>query len=1097
MLTNYFKIGQKLNFLPVNEEPQNKVVGVKYGLMTVMMFFLFLGNAFSQVSTYTFSQSSGTYTSITGGTVSASGAALDDGIVSVTLPTAFVYNGISVTTVGFSPNGYLIMGNTTSHGYTPLSSTSTSNGVISAMGVDMVSSGATSEQRWEQIGNEIIFQWKDFKRYNATAFTDENFSFQIRLNTTTKVITFVYNGATTVNVSTTRIPQVGLRGTANTDYLARRLTTTVPDAAPAWNDTAAATSNAHNVRFTSTAACYPAAGQTFTWTPPTPPSCSAPTALTVTDIQTVTVDLAWTAPVSGTPASYDWEIRTSGAGGSGATGLAASGNVTAPTVTVNDASGLTENTAYNLYVRTNCTGGDGSSTWAGPVAFTTKKSCPTGLGAGSLTVSLPYSATGLTNSGAGNNVTATNVACVSGSANYYGAEDKTYIFTPSSTGVHTILLTTATDDDAGIMLYQGCPFTTGSTCVANAQSTTGLTRTLTPTLTSGVTYYLVVDNWTAPAFIASYSLSITPPASCEVPTGITVSDITGTTADLTWVAPSSGTPDTYDWEVRTSGAGGSGATGLVASGNVTAPTVTVNDVAGLSSKTAYSVYVRTNCASGAGSSVWAGPINFTTSLDCASAIALTSNTPVTSGNLATAGSAYSVSACGFSTPGNEALYSYTAPVSGVYTLNISSVNSGSGYIDYFFKDSAAGCGSTGWTCIDDNNAVGTDTFTLVGGVTYFILLDAESAASTANHTFSVDAPSAPSCVAAPTSPTNGGNSCSATTTLSWSAVSTATSYDVYLDSVLVSDNQTGTTYATSVADGAHTWSVVPSNAIGDATGCADFTFTKLPTPEGDIFANSIDLGIISASTTVEGDNQSSNCWNNDYTTSSTPGNSLARPGNDVFFKFEITECGSSLILGTCTSSFDTYIHVLDSTGTRIGGDDDSCSTPNDTGSLTTGLVLAPGIYYVVVEGYGSTDFGTFTLDFNYTAGTPIPTWYADVDGDTYGDDNVSATGCTAPVGYVAVNGDCNDNNGAVHPGATEVCYDGIDNNCDGNIDEGCTPIVTVVQGSQCGSTLATIDQYIYANLVSGAQGYRFRVTDMTTMQVQTIDKALRVFQLTQ
>ncbi len=65
------------------------------------------------------------------------------------------------------------------------------------------------------------------------------------------------------------------------------------------------------------------------------------------------------------------------------------------------------------------------------------------------------------------------------------------------------------------------------------------------------------------------------------------------------------------------------------------------------------------------------------------------------------------------------------------------------------------------------------------------------------------------------------------------------------------------------------------------------------------------------------------------------------------------------------------------------------------------------------------------------------TWFADTDGDGFGDERTTTDACAAPAGYLADAGDCDDGDGAVHPDATEVC-DGVDNNCDTGIDNAAT-----------------------------------------------------------
>ncbi len=60
-------------------------------------------------------------------------------------------------------------------------------------------------------------------------------------------------------------------------------------------------------------------------------------------------------------------------------------------------------------------------------------------------------------------------------------------------------------------------------------------------------------------------------------------------------------------------------------------------------------------------------------------------------------------------------------------------------------------------------------------------------------------------------------------------------------------------------------------------------------------------------------------------------------------------------------------------------------------------------------------------------------WYADLDSDGYGDPTVSTAACLAPDGYVANATDCDDSNASYHPGAPESCTDAHDYNCDGSV----------------------------------------------------------------
>lgn len=115
----------------------------------LLSFFILLTSFFvnSQVSSYTFGSSTGTYTPIAGGTNAdnfttwTNTVFFDDGVYAPqSIGFNFTYEGSVFTTFGISQNGFIILGSTpTGTDYTPISDSANS---ISPMGNDLIGRGS-------------------------------------------------------------------------------------------------------------------------------------------------------------------------------------------------------------------------------------------------------------------------------------------------------------------------------------------------------------------------------------------------------------------------------------------------------------------------------------------------------------------------------------------------------------------------------------------------------------------------------------------------------------------------------------------------------------------------------------------------------------------------------------------------------------------------------------------------------------------------------------------------------------------------------------------------------------------------------------------
>jgi hypothetical protein len=109
---------------------------------------------------------------------------------------------------------------------------------------------------------------------------------------------------------------------------------------------------------------------------------------------------------------------------------------------------------------------------------------------------------------------------------------------------------------------------------------------------------------------------------------------------------------------------------------------------------------------------------------CASITSIPACGSTVTANLNLVGGVWLFGACGSLTLGQELIYSFTAPATGSYTLNV--VGSAGGTVDFFWRQATSGCDSLGWNCIGAFNNSGSYTaLSFSAGTEYYILLDPE------------------------------------------------------------------------------------------------------------------------------------------------------------------------------------------------------------------------------------------------------------------------------------------------------------------------------------------------------------------------------------
>src|SRR5690606_29045607 len=512
--------------------------------------------------------------------------------------------------------------------------------------------------------------------------------------------------------------------------------------------------------------------------------CPSPYGLGATDITEDSAVLEWSG--SGV---FDIEYGMTGFTPTQNPTNASTTGVTSP-FTLTD---LTPGTTYQYYVRQDCGVDDGFSDWVGPFTFTTlcatltpptatqsftgyTGAAPATLACWSEAIgSLDSALTGTTSSWMNQayNYNYDTTGGVNGTAAYinlYGTDNEWIISPPVDLGDGSTLYQleydvsitpwtgTSTLTSMGEKFVKVVVSTDGGATWSSANviqtydnnnipGDGGLTEYIPLVGYSGVVKFGFYAHSTSTTndsrfYIDNWRVIVAP--DCAVPTGVTSSNVTFSTADLSWV----GTGESFDIEYGVAGFTPSGTPNV---SGVTTTNYTLGSGVGeeLVSGTTYHYYVRQYCNTDDGYSSWVGPFVFSVPMlgeDCGAPIVIdalpytvTDDTANYGDNPAIEGTP-GASGCGSTSSylnGNDVVYSYTADFDGSVKVSLTPTGN---YAGIFAYDS---CQNIGVNCIGgavagfSTNEIGFE-LPVEEGETYYLVISTWASPQTVGYTLEVE-----------------------------------------------------------------------------------------------------------------------------------------------------------------------------------------------------------------------------------------------------------------------------------------------------------------------------------------------------------------------